>query len=240
MEDRCNKSLSMVIPAYNEGTIVYGQVKFCIEQLMKDFQEFEVILVDDGCIDNTGAEMDRLAQEFSEVKVIHNYINLNMGISVQRGMAIARNDYITFSAVDFPFAPEQFKGLIEGMGGEDVLVVQRDEYLGTSVWRRCTSLINRGMMLFLFPKAKRGIKDTNYFQVYRKAVIKELLPLAKSPIFTWPEMIFRARRKGFEVKVVMVEYNPKVVRKGAFGKPNDILWGIYDMLRYRIWSILNK
>lgn len=234
MKEKCKRSVSLIIPAFNEEKYIYDQIRYCIEILSSDFEKYEIILVDDGCTDKTGYEMERLKQEFPYVTVLHNYVNLNMGISVQRGMAIAENDYVTFNAVDLPLDPRKLSGLIEKMEDADVLVVQRKQYLGTSIWRKFTSLINRGIMYMLFPKAKKGIRDTNFVQIYRKRNIKRLLPLAKSPIFTWPEMIFRAIYLNLNVKIIMTEYNPRVVRKGAFGKPNDILWGIYDMMRFRI------
>lgn len=234
MKEKCKKSVSIIIPAFNEEKYIYDQIRYCIEILSNDFDKYEILLVDDGCTDKTGYEMERLKQEFPYVTVLHNHVNLNMGISVQRGMAIAENDYITFNAVDLPLDPKKLRPLIEKMENADVLVVQRKQYLGTTAWRKCTSLINRAMMYTFFPRAKKGIKDTNFVQIYRKRNIKKLLPLANSPIFTWPEMIFRARYLKLNVKVITTDYNPRVVRKGAFGKPNDILWGIYDMLRFRI------
>ena len=234
LKGKCRKSVSVIIPCFNEGKYVYEQIRYCLVCLSEAFENYEMILVDDGSFDETTKELERLKQDFQHVVVLHNHVNLNMGISVQRGMAVAQNEYITFNAVDLPFDPKKLRRLIEKMEDADVLVVQRREYLGTTNWRRFLSFINRGIMRICFPVVKSGIKDTNYVQIYRKKYIDKLLPFAKSPIFTWPEMIFRARYLGLRIKTVTTEYHPRVQRKGAFGKPNDILWGIYDMFRFRI------
>lgn len=229
-------SISCVIPVYNEGKYLYKQIKYCSECLEKNFEEYELILVNDGSKDNTLQVMEKLGRENTNIILMDNYINLNMGVSVQRGFTIASKQYITFNAVDMPLDPKHFYQLIEYMDKNkvDLLVVEREKYLGTSGWRRFTSKINRGLMRILFPKLKKGIEDTNYLQIVRKECIPQIMPLAKSPIFTWPEMIFRAELAGMNVRTKKVEYNPRVIRKGAFGKPHDIIWGIYDMLRFRI------
>jgi undecaprenyl-phosphate 4-deoxy-4-formamido-L-arabinose transferase len=65
-------------------------------------------------------------------------------------------------------------------------------------------------------------------------MIRSIIPFARSPIFVWPELIFRAKLKGYKVDNIRVKCNVENVRKGAFGHPHDIMWGIYEMLRFRI------
>ena len=232
---RSNKRISYIISAYNEEPILLNSINYCIECLDKDFEDYELILVDDGSKDSTGEIMDGTAKNNSKVIVLHNLINLNLGISIQRALSIASKDYVIYNAADLPLDPAVTSTIIELMNdGTDVLVLQRKKYLGTSNWRRFTSFVNRSIVFLLFPKEKSGIRDTNYSQVFRKNIISQILPISRSPAFTWPEMIFRARRLGLKVKTHDIDYNPRYVRKGAFGKPHDVIWCIYEMLRYRI------
>jgi len=120
----------------------------------------------------------------------------------------------------------------------DMIVVQRIKYNGTTQWRRISSLINRALMRILFPILKWKLRDTNYLQITRRTVLPFLMPNAKGPIFTWPEMIFRARYLKLKVKTANSRYIPKHIRKGAFGKPDDILNALKEMLifRYLLWT----
>ena len=227
-------TVSYIISAYNEDNILKDSIDYCIECLDKDFEDYELILVNDGSKDKTGEIMDEIAKNNGKVIVLHNLINLNLGISIQRALSIASKDYAVSNAADLPLDPAATATIIKLMNdGTDVLVLQRKEYLGTSIWRRLTSFINRSIVFLLFPKEKRGIRDTNYTQMYRKDIIKQVLPISRGPIFTWPEMIFRAKRLGLKVKTHDIDYIPKHIRKGAFGKPHDIIWGLYEMLRFR-------
>jgi len=224
-------SISLIISAYNEENIIKDCVHTCIDSLSKHFDDYELILINDASTDNTGQIMDTFVG--SLIKTLHNPTNLNMGASIQRGMMIATKDYVTFNAADLPFDPDDYKKIIEQAPDADMIVVERTKYKGTTNWRRLSSIINRGIMYILFPKLKKGIRDTNYLQITRRAVIDQIIPTAKGPIFTWPEMIFRARYTGLKVVTVEADYNPRHKRKGAFGKPHDIMWTLKEMLRFR-------
>ncbi len=80
----------------------------------------------------------------------------------------------------------------------------------------------------------------NYTQIYKKNIINKIIPIAKSPAFTTPEMIIRARYLKLSVKTVTARYYPRSIGEGAFGKPHDILWSLYDMVRLRLKLWGNK
>jgi undecaprenyl-phosphate 4-deoxy-4-formamido-L-arabinose transferase len=144
------------------------------------------------------------------------------------------------NAVDLPLAPGDIAGLVRGMNGCDLLILQRSTYAGYMKWRIVTSLINRLLLKILFPRAVKGMVDLNFTQIYRTEIIPRIIPLAKSPAFTTPEMIIRAKYLKLNVKTALVDYKPRLTGKGAFGKPHDILWSLYDMLRFRVKSWRKK
>jgi len=227
-------SLSLIISAYNEAPIIQDCVQTCIASLSSQFTDYELILINDSSTDNTGQIIDTFASH-PNITILHNATNLNMGASIQRGMSIATKDYVTFNAADLPFDPTKYKDIIEQAPDADMIVVERIKYSGTTNWRRLSSIINRALMCILFPRLKRGLHDTNYLQITRKTALPTIMPLATGPVFTWPEMIFRARYFKLKVTPIQAPYTPKHERKGAFGKPKDILWTLHEMLRFRLW-----
>ncbi len=229
---KCAESISLIVPVYNEGEMLEGVIKGCIETLEKDFKDFELILIDDGSADGTGDLMDKIAAGNKRVKVLHNLVNMNVGISVQRGFASATKTYVVHNAVDFPLAVSDIRPLVEKMDGVDVLVLERTSYAGYTLWRWVTSKANRLLMRLIYRAG--GIRDMNFTQVYRREVLPSIMPLSKSPSFTTPEMIIRAIRSGLNVKGEPVRYIPRSAGKGAFGRPHDMLWSFYDMLRFRL------
>ena len=83
---------SVVIPIYN----VEKYLNECIDSVLgQDYDDFEVILVDDGSPDNCPAICDEYAKKDSRVKVVHK---INGGLSDARneGVKAATGDYLCF------------------------------------------------------------------------------------------------------------------------------------------------
>lgn len=231
---KSQKSVSMILAGYNEEENIEQSMNVSYEILNEKFEKFEMILVDDASKDKTLENMKRFSEIHDNVRVLPNYINLNFGTAVLRGLIAAKYDYIVYNACDLPLAPEDMANLLLEMEETtDVLVLERTGYK-TTKWRGITSDVNKLLLKILFPKLTKGTPVLNFVQIYKKDIIKRILPLARSPIFVWPELIFRAKLAGLHVENVPVKCNVENVRKGAFGHPHDIIWGIYDMLRFRI------
>lgn len=84
--------ISVIIPVYN----VEKYLNRCVTSVLaQTYREFELILVDDGSPDNSGALCDALTSRDSRVRVIHKE---NGGLSSARnaGLDIATGKYVTF------------------------------------------------------------------------------------------------------------------------------------------------
>ena len=84
--------ISVVVPVYN----VEQYVRECVESIIcQEYDNIEIILVDDGSIDQSGVICDNLEQRDSRIKVIHRE---NGGLSEARnsGLDAARGEYVTF------------------------------------------------------------------------------------------------------------------------------------------------
>jgi glycosyltransferase involved in cell wall biosynthesis len=228
--------LSVVIPVYNEKELLSPAIKRTMDALSSGFSDYELIIVNDGSDAANTLEINRAAGSRPGVKVVSNDINLNLGVSIQRGFMAASKDYVLFNSIDLPLAPEDYPALIEKARGLDMLILQREVYAGASLWRKITSRSNLILIKTLFPGASRGIRDFNYTFIFRRDIRPKVMPVSKSPAFTQPEMILRAVYHKLKVKAVTVPYHPRTAGKPSFGKPHDILWSTYDMLRFRLLS----
>ena len=83
---------SIIIPVYN----IELYIKECIDSIVnQNFNDYEIILVDDGSNDGSGAICDEYQNKYKNIKVIHQ---ANSGLSEARneGLKIAKGDYIIF------------------------------------------------------------------------------------------------------------------------------------------------
>ena len=84
-------SLSYFFPAHDEAANIEALVAEARAALGELAERFEVICVDDGSTDGTGAIADRLAAEHPDtVRVVHHGRNRGYGAAVRSGLGAAR------------------------------------------------------------------------------------------------------------------------------------------------------
>lgn len=122
--------LSIIVPIYN----VAPYLRKCVDSLLvQDISDYEIILVDDGSTDDSGAIADELVHAFSlsplasrlQLRVIHQ---LNAGLSAARntGIATAQGDYIMFVDSDDYLQPNVLETLMEQVRREKLDVLRFD------------------------------------------------------------------------------------------------------------------
>jgi glycosyltransferase involved in cell wall biosynthesis len=238
-----NLEISLIIPIYNEEVLVKDALLECLKLLSEKFYNYEIIIIDDGSRDKSLQIIEEYFNSNPNIRIEKNHVNLNQGISVQRGLKMAKFKWVTFNGIDFPLSITELSTVLsEAHYNSDIIVFERKKYLGATKWRLLTSNINILLRFILFPRLSSGFNDMNFTQVYRKEIIDLIMPLAKSPAFTTPEMLFRAKLKNLRIVKVKSKFHERKHGTGSLGKLHDILWTIYDMIRFRylLWVGIEK
>ncbi|WP_026506846.1 glycosyltransferase family 2 protein [Butyrivibrio sp. MC2013] len=93
-----NREISLIIPIYNAEAYLQDCIRAVDSQI---FEDFELILVDDGSTDGTAATLDKLTslEKPYDIKVIHTP---NRGVSAARntGLAASAGRFVVFADVD--------------------------------------------------------------------------------------------------------------------------------------------
>ena len=107
--------VSIIVPIY--GTERY--LAQCVDSLLaQTLTDIEIILVDDGSPDNSGAIADAYARQDRRVRVIHQN-NAGLGPARNAGMEAAAGEYLGFVDSDDWVCPEMFRRLYEAAGREN-------------------------------------------------------------------------------------------------------------------------
>lgn len=124
---------SIILPAYNAESFIEGALR-SITQTPPNF-DYEILVVNDGSTDQTGALLDHLAQEISSLRVLHRK-NAGPAAARNAGLAEARGDYVLFCDSDDAFTPdaiEQAVTLCEEKGADLLIfgynLVQNGEHI---------------------------------------------------------------------------------------------------------------
>src|SRR4030042_3503317 len=98
-----NPKISVVIPAYNHQKYVGEAIQSVLDQT---FQDFELIIINDGSTDHTEAEILKFKDER-----IRYYSQENRGLSapLNRGIELARGEYFNFLPSDDAFFPDKLE-----------------------------------------------------------------------------------------------------------------------------------
>lgn len=110
--------VSIVIPTYNRAC----QIKTCIENLQnQSFEDFEIIIVDDGSTDNT----EEIVRNISDNRIVYIKYAENRGACHARNVGIrcARGNYIAFQDSDDCWAEDKIKKQLEYLKELDVDMV---------------------------------------------------------------------------------------------------------------------
>ena len=117
--------ISVIVPIYN----IVEYLPRCVNSIRRQtYRNLEIILVDDGSTDNSGALAEKMALEDKRIRVFHKE---NGGSSSARnlGLSKANGDYIGFVDSDDYIEPEMYERLLAAMLEENLLMAQisRDE-----------------------------------------------------------------------------------------------------------------
>ena len=127
--------ISVIVPVYKAEAYLHR----CIDSLLaQTFRDFEVLLVDDGSPDRSGAICDEYAQQDSRVRVFHKE---NGGVSSARqcGLDNAHGDYTIHADPDDWVEPDMLEALYAKATAEDADMVICDFYVeqnGTQTYCR--------------------------------------------------------------------------------------------------------
>lgn len=121
------KSVSIVIPAYNEARRIWVTLERIERYFSELAREFEIIVVDDGSTDGMASIVAAFQARYARpVRLLRNPENAGKGMSVRRGVLEAKGDLILFSDADLSTPIEEFSKLEERLSaGFDIAIGSR-------------------------------------------------------------------------------------------------------------------
>jgi glycosyltransferase involved in cell wall biosynthesis len=115
-------TLSVIIPALNEEGNLEAAVRSVLAAIGTRFEEYELLVFDDGSTDRTGEIADRLAKENDRIRVIHNGTNKGFGYNYTRGVQLARMEYVTLFPGDNEIPLEAIRTILLAVGAADIVI----------------------------------------------------------------------------------------------------------------------
>jgi dolichol-phosphate mannosyltransferase len=203
----------MVVPTYNEA----DNVAWIVGRLRDAQPRVDVLVVDDGSPDGTGAVADRLAAEDDAVHVLHRHSKAGLGAAYLAGFAWALDagyDVVGEMDADGSHQPEQLGGLLAALGDADLVIGSRWVPGGSVVnWPRRRELLSRGGNLYVRLLLGIDVRDaTAGFRLFRRTALEKIdLASVRSTGYVFQtDLVTRCLRAGLTVREVPIEFVERV------------------------------
>ena len=231
-------SISIVIPAYNEGQRLPATLNALLAYLgARDWSFSEIVLVDDGSTDDTLAVAGQFQATHPSVRLLRNPGNRGKGYSVRHGMLEARGEWRLFSDADLSAPIEELDKLLAAVREHKASVAIGSRALDRSLIRIHQSKFreNAGRIFNLCVRLLTGLPfwDTQCgFKLFEARAAREVFRRQQIERFGFDvEALFIARKLGFKIVETPVRWSHAEGTKVRMLR--DSLNMFLDLLRIR-------
>ncbi len=161
-----------MIPAYCERENILQTLENVTRALEPLDIAHEILVVDDGSTDGTGALVDANRGRFPAVRLLVNERNMGFGWSYRRGVEAAALDHIVMVHGDNAWGWETLREFFSRVGAADVIIGYTRRMHRSRTWRR--TAISKAFTLLLNAITGRRLHYYNGLQIHPAAVLKSL------------------------------------------------------------------
>ncbi len=203
IKDKKN-SLSVIVPIYNEASLLNKSLIIINDFMSKHFQEYEIIVVESGSTDGSNYLTDKISKKFSKIRVFHQKKRLGFGSALKLGYQKARKDYIWLVTVDLPFPLNSIINTLSFLEKYDCILSYRSSDSRTLI-RKTQSLIFNYLARVILKLPFKHINSA--FKIFKKDVIKKM-HLSSDDWLIEAEILYRIKEQGLsyiEIPVPLID-----------------------------------
>lgn len=233
-----NATITIAIPAYNEEENIEWVVKDCLKNLPKYFSDYEVLVVNDGSQDKTGAIADKLAKQYKNVRVIHQ-ANGGYSVAMLKGIRKAKKEFVAYLPADGQYLVNDLAKMYPLMENSDLVLGYRGIRKDYNLYRK---ILSYGYLIFLWLLFGITVKDLNGPNIWRTKEVnklKEIYSVKSKGVFLLAEIVARFKEKDLRITEAPSIYRS---RRGGAVKNARITVSIQtaiDALKLK-WKMLMK
>jgi glycosyltransferase involved in cell wall biosynthesis len=197
--------VSLVLPCYNEAAVLRANLEtLCVYMDgLKDQYRCEIIVINDGSRDETGAIAEEAARARSHIRVLHHPSNFGLGQALKFGFHHARGDYVVVMDIDLSYAPETIGRMLQKIRETRAKLVLASPYVeGGAIanvpWLRRVFSVGANWFLALFARDR-----------FRQLVARGRLSTLTGMVRCYDGRFLR----GLNLRSMSMEINPEAIYK---------------------------
>ncbi|MCH7902632.1 glycosyltransferase [archaeon] len=218
------KSLSIILPTYNERENIKILIPSIVDYLKKDKIDYEIIVVDDNSPDKTAEQVKEFSNKNKRIRLVLNKEKKGIGVALKKGLQESRKEILLSMDADCSLKSSEIKLLLKGID-EGFDMVLGSKYLSGSIYEkqkvltRVRSLISEIGNKYLSIVSGIPIRDFSLnFRAMKRKVFETTNPTDQKNFFL-VQQIIQAHKKGFKIKEVPISF---LERK--YGESKTKIW----------------
>jgi glycosyltransferase involved in cell wall biosynthesis len=227
-------TLSVLVPAYDEGSTV----ERVMDRLASVPLTLEIVVVNDGSHDDTGAVLDRLLAGGKVHRVVHHPHNRGKGAAIRSAISAATGDVMVVQDADLEYDPAELPILLQPIldGRADAVFGSRFTGGGAHrvlyFWHR----VGNGV-LTLLSNMLTDLNLTDMESCYKmvRADLMKRLPLTADRFGFEPELTARLAQAKARIYEMSISYSGRTYAEGKKIGWKDGVAAIWHILRFNLF-----
>lgn len=222
-------SLSVFFPAYNDAPSLPELIRKTFTVLAAHVEDYEVIVVNDGSQDDTGAVLARLAAQYApHLRVVTHAQNRGYGGALRSGFAAATRELVFYTDGDGQYDVSELPKLLElmapGVGLVNGFKLERND-----PWHRIfIGKVYNQFARFLFRIRIRDV-DCDFRLIRRKLLEEAHLTSTSGTICV--ELVRKLELSGSAVREVGVHHYPRLYGRSQFFRLPSLFQTLGQLIR---------
>jgi dolichol-phosphate mannosyltransferase len=228
------KTLSLVMPCYNEEATLQACVKRVLD-IATDDVKLELVIVDDCSRDKSYAVAQELARRHPEIRIARHEKNRGKGAALHTGIALTTGDFVGIQDADLEYDPQDFHILLQPILSGRADVVYGSRYLKPDTRRVLYfwhTWMNKTLTFVSNMFTNLDITDMETcYKLFRRELI-QAIELKEERFGFEPEVTAKVAQTRCRVYECAISYTPRTADEGKKIKWTDGVHALYCILHY--------
>ena len=231
-----NTFFSVVIPLYNKENYISKTIESVLAQ---NFNEFEIIIVDDGSIDGTKELIKKNFESRKNFKTFFHVKNMGKGAAIKTAKKFLSGDIIIIQDADLEYNPDDYENLIKPIMRNNYKVVygsrvlNQNRYEASGFTSKLRILGNHLLTIISNILNNQKLTDAHTcYKVFHKEVF-DLIDLEENDFAFCPEVTSKVAKLGYTIYEVPISYNGRNYQEGKKIRFIDAFRAFKTLIKYR-------
>ncbi len=225
--------ISVVMPVYNEAPTLQK----ALERVLAVPFDLELICVDDGSTDGSGALLEQMQARNPQIKLMIEAKNRGKGAALRLGIQQATGDFLIIQDADLEYNPEDYPALLDPLIENRADVVYGSRFMGSRPHRVLYfwhSVGNRVLTLLSNCLTNINLSDMETcYKAFRREVIQSIA-IEEDRFGFEPEITVKIAKRRLRIYEVGISYSGRTYEEGKKIGWKDGIRALWCLLKYSV------